>query len=307
MLIEGDVHHVGINVADIDSSLNFYCSELNLSEIRRWENGERQGKLDGLEGNSDVDISQTDAEACYLQVKDLFLEIVEYRYPEADQPLALKPSNVCGRSHLCFEVTGIGPLYRSLSEKYEFISRPVMSSSGGLMVKCFDPSGNLIEFYESEESLGSGEEGSVKSIHHLGINVPDIDVALEFYQETFGFDLVRRYEPQLSVDPFVSGLDPADAVTEIAFLDTGNFELELLEYPDSEFVHLNEFDIGRAHLGFIVDDVDQLYARYNDSIDFLSPPQTSPTGTTVIKCYDSYGYSIEFIDPGRWLEDLGPS
>ena len=58
-------------------------------------------------------------------------------------------------------------------------------------------------------------------IHHVAITVKDLDAALDFYRDALGLEVTERHEV------------PAEGV-EIAFLPTGEAELELLRPLDSE-------------------------------------------------------------------------
>ena len=89
------------------------------------------------------------------------------------------------------------------------------------------------------------------SIHHIGIAVRDLDVALAFYRDTLGLEVTERREV------------PEEGV-EIAFLPTGEGEIELLEPLDEESGvarFLEKRGEGLHHICLTVEDVEATMER----------------------------------------------
>lgn len=83
------------------------------------------------------------------------------------------------------------------------------------------------------------------SIHHVAIAVRDLDAALAFYRDTLGLEVTERSEV------------PEEGV-EIAFLPTGEGEIELLQPLDEESgvaCFLEKRGEGLHHICLAVEDV----------------------------------------------------
>lgn len=92
-------------------------------------------------------------------------------------------------------------------------------------------------------------------IHHIAIVVKDLDAALEFYRDALGVEVTGRREV------------PAEGV-EIAFLPTGESELELLRPLDPENSigrFIEKRGEGIHHICMQTDDIDAAVARIEES------------------------------------------
>lgn len=135
------------------------------------------------------------------------------------------------------------------------------------------------------------------SAHHQGVNVSDIDTALEFYRDTLGFDVEMRI-PMSDVQSDIVGIENIEG--ELAFVDTGEFKIELIAYsnPDNENVHdhASGVDVGVAHLCFEVADVNERYDDLTPGVEFVNSPQTVENGAQIAYVRDPDGNFIEFIE-----------
>ena len=89
------------------------------------------------------------------------------------------------------------------------------------------------------------------SIHHIAIAVRDLDAALVFYRDTLGLEVTERREV------------PEEGV-EIAFLPTGEGEIELLQPLDEESGvarFLEKRGEGLHHICLTVEDVEATMER----------------------------------------------
>ena len=138
--------------------------------------------------------------------------------------------------------------------------------------------------------------------HHVGITVSDLDTVTEFYQSVFDCEIIAEF----SVDgnAFATGVDIPNASAEFVHLDLGSVRLELVAYePDGDDrppADLN--DAGATHLGVDVDDVDEFYESLPASVETLSPPQTTATGTKICFLRDPDGTLIEVLNPNAGSE-----
>jgi len=89
------------------------------------------------------------------------------------------------------------------------------------------------------------------SIHHIAIAVRDLDAALDFYRDALGLEMTERRQV------------PEEGV-EIAFLPTGDGEIELLQPLDEDggvARFLEKRGEGLHHVCLAVDDVEAAMER----------------------------------------------
>lgn len=142
----------------------------------------------------------------------------------------------------------------------------------------------------------------ITGIHHVSFAVSDLDRALSFYQEGFGFTV--------SSDRVVEGPLPA-AVTRlpgarlrVVHLRGHGIGLELIQYyePIGRPAAPRPCDAGSAHLCFLVDDIN-LEMRRLEALGarLLSPAQTVDAGPNAGNRYvyllDHDGIPIELSQP----------
>ena len=132
--------------------------------------------------------------------------------------------------------------------------------------------------------------------HHVGITVRDLDRTVEFYRTVFDLDVVAEFD--VSGEAFETGVDIDTASARFAHLDAGSTRLEVVEYEPagdpSELPRLN--DQGATHLGLEVDDLDRFYADLPSTVETLSPPQTTETGTRILFVRDPEENLIEVLE-----------
>ncbi len=102
----------------------------------------------------------------------------------------------------------------------------------------------------------------LRGADHIGITVPDIEQAHEFFLDVLGCDFVYRLGPFLPNGTWMSEhLNVADSTTmrEIRFYRCGNgsnFEVFQYEADDALTVPPKNSDVGGHHIGLYVDDLD---------------------------------------------------
>lgn len=134
------------------------------------------------------------------------------------------------------------------------------------------------------------------SAHHVGITVSDLDRAVGFYEEVFGFPVLARFS--VSGESFATGVGVPGATGRFVHLDAGGSRLELVEYdPEGESVHADRAnEPGAKHLGLSVADVDAFYGSLPDDVQTLSEPQTTESGTRICFLRDPEGNLVEVLD-----------
>jgi catechol 2,3-dioxygenase-like lactoylglutathione lyase family enzyme len=139
-------HHTGIQVTDLDRSLEFYRDLLGLELVVRWNRDAPYiEKFSGYPG--------VDMHGAILQMpnSDSILEILEYRNVErrAIDPATANP----GTAHLAFRVDDCDAVYERLTSLgVESVSQPVTPTigpnKGGRTVLMLDPDGFRIELLQ---------------------------------------------------------------------------------------------------------------------------------------------------------------
>ena len=140
-------------------------------------------------------------------------------------------------------------------------------------------------------------------MNHTGFVVSDMEQSLAFYRDMLGLkvetDGVREGEDISRVVGY------PNAKLRAVYLGTGDMRhsIELIEYinpPGGKISPTERNDVGAAHLGIIVDDLEALYADLSSKgVEFVGPPVVRPDRTLYARkvCYR--------LDPdGNWLEFL---
>ncbi len=102
------VHHVGINVSDLDQSVGFYRDLLGVEPL--FVNDMRGG---GLARGAGVD--DPDLRFCLMKISNVVLELIEWRSPRSEPPQAGAP--FVGGFHIAFEVDDIEAVHKRLKER----------------------------------------------------------------------------------------------------------------------------------------------------------------------------------------------
>jgi len=143
----GEIHHLGLTVADIERSVRFYRDVLGLSLIRRrGTDADYIGQQTGYPGvRLEVASFQVAPESRQS------LEIVQY--VTCAGPASDPATNRAGNAHLCFQVDDLAAAYETLRERgVRFQSPPVAITSGpnrgGLVVYLHDPDGFTLELFQ---------------------------------------------------------------------------------------------------------------------------------------------------------------
>jgi catechol 2,3-dioxygenase-like lactoylglutathione lyase family enzyme len=140
--------------------------------------------------------------------------------------------------------------------------------------------------------------GDVPSLdpHHFGITVTDLDLAVEFYRDTFDLGTPERFS--VSGEAFADGVGVDGATGRFAHFVCDGARIELVEYdpegPDATGAAVNQ--PGAKHLGLAVDDVDAFYADLDPSVETLSEPRTTESGTRILFVRDPEGNLIEVLE-----------
>jgi len=153
---------------------------------------------------------------------------------------------------------------------------------------------------------GSMAVPGLRGVHHVGITVPDIEEATDFFVEVLGCQLVHSLAPMMADDDFMAiqlDVHPRAVLSAIRLLRCGsgsNLELFEFESPDQRTETIGNADIGSAHLAFQVEDMASAL-EYLDArgVEILGDPQFvtegPSTGVTWIYVRAPWGLQLELI------------
>lgn len=142
----------------------------------------------------------------------------------------------------------------------------------------------------------------ISGADHYSMTVQDLDRAVEFYSSNFDLELVHEAETE-SGDPTsqtftdLTGLDDVEHRSAYLEIEAG-VVLELFEYAnptgeDLETAQPN--DVGSSHFCFATDDIQDLYTRLEDDVEFLSEPVEFPSGVEAVFFRDPEGNLMEVL------------
>jgi methylmalonyl-CoA/ethylmalonyl-CoA epimerase len=148
-----------------------------------------------------------------------------------------------------------------------------------------------------ETPLGSLKQ-FVTAVDHVGIAVPDLDAAIEFYRATFGFELVHQeINEEQGVREAMMRL-PGDTGSDTA--------LQLLAplRPDSTIAKfIDQFGPGLQQLAYRVTDVDKAaLALRSKGLRVLYPEARHGTANSRVNFVhpkDAGGVLIELVEPAQ--------
>jgi glyoxylase I family protein len=146
------VFHVGITVADLERSVDFYTRGLGFEVVTRQTSNARYLELTGYPG---VEIA---AAFVRLPGDGLEVEIQEYRRVEAGPPRIPGTASV-GSSHICLAVEDLDTaLERAERSGGRRVTEPVEIDSGintgaeGVYLR--DPDGHTVELFQAARRVG---------------------------------------------------------------------------------------------------------------------------------------------------------
>lgn len=115
-------------------------------------------------------------------------------------------------------------------------------------------------------------------IHHVGICVPDVEKALDFYTRVLGF----RQEETIDL----GGVN-------YYFVGDGNISIEI---EQSRTPGNNPYDSGIGHIALAVDDLEAIAEKLNqEQITFLVPPSQFRPDRKIAFIEDPQGVRIQLI------------
>lgn len=147
-----------------------------------------------------------------------------------------------------------------------------------------------------------------RGLDHVGLNVPDLDEAIDFFASQFNARVKFRLGPVSDPDGGSMERLGADRMAqfELAMLEIGAGRLELLRWwvrPDHE-APFSGSDVGSSHVAIAVSDVSVALARLRDTegVRVIGEPVTFTSGATpgLTNAFvtSPWGSLIELVDWG---------
>ena len=147
----------------------------------------------------------------------------------------------------------------------------------------------------------------VQAVNHVCFTVSDLDRSIAFWTRLTGAGPESRVEYKEPQDAAVTGY-PGVHMSAAYFRFPGDLLLELFEYhvPESVAASSNEtYVVGNAHVGIVVDDLDEAYRHLQDTgatfrSDGPVPIETGEhAGARTMYVRDPDGITIEILELPR--------
>ncbi len=139
----------------------------------------------------------------------------------------------------------------------------------------------------------------IVGIHHVAISVPDLDKAVAFYRDAFGFDVVQRseWDRDMPLADRAVGLEETSA--RMAMLKAPNAYIELWQYrnPEPEDKRSRPCDLGYPHMALQVRDIEAEYRRLSDAgMEFVHDSPVDFGTSSAVYGKDPFGNIIEIYE-----------
>lgn len=137
----------------------------------------------------------------------------------------------------------------------------------------------------------------VDAVHHTSFRVVDLERAVAFFEDGFGFPATEIQHAGAPIAPGLTGV--ADATLRLAFVDARGHQLELIEYLTpvvADGGHARPSEVGAAHLALVVTDIDAAMGFVLERGGRLTGvPQALDDGTRSVYVRSIDGIPLEFI------------
>jgi catechol 2,3-dioxygenase-like lactoylglutathione lyase family enzyme len=147
----GRPHHIGLTVADLERSIDFYVTWLG------FEPPQRVGSVAGDWISQVTGFPDTSLRIAFLTNGSMLLELLEYVSPKGRQSMDATTADV-GSAHIAVEVADIEAHFTDMTAaSVEFMSPPQLITSGAWqgrkIVYLRDPDGAVVELIQTAESV----------------------------------------------------------------------------------------------------------------------------------------------------------
>lgn len=156
-------------------------------------------------------------------------------------------------------------------------------------------------------TAAAGPVPGMRGVDHIGLTVPDMDEAVDFFTEILGCQKAMSFGPfrddQGTFMQDLLDVDPRAVIRQITLLRCGfGSNIELFDYsaPDQKEVRPRNSDIGGHHIAIHVDDIEAAaaYLRAHGVRTLMGPmPVTEgpAAGQTILYFFAPWGLQMELI------------
>lgn len=153
----------------------------------------------------------------------------------------------------------------------------------------------------------AGSLPGMRGIDHIGMTVPDIAAATDFFTNVMGCKAAMSFGPfaddKGTFMKDVLEVDPKAVIEKITQVRCGNgSNIELFQYkaPDQKTVEMRNSDVGGHHIAFYVDDIAAAaaYLKENGVKTFQGPipiSQGPAAGQSILYFLAPWGTQMELI------------
>jgi len=137
----------------------------------------------------------------------------------------------------------------------------------------------------------------ITNIRHTGIVVNDLSLALQFYRDLLGLNVINKTKEDSSFIETVCGIKKAQLVT-VKLAISGDGIIELLSFQSTLNANKQINRVGFSHIAITVDNLKIKYEVLSKvGVHFISPPQVSSNKQAkVAVCQDDDGNFIELVE-----------
>lgn len=163
------------------------------------------------------------------------------------------------------------------------------------------------------------QQTGILGVDHIGINVPDMKQAINFFTEVLGFSAVTTLGP-IPLDEAwkkTNHMNPKTGPVTIKMIKAGTgANIELFEYQDNKGSQQQPGgdDIGASHMAFYTNDIHQSVAYLKSKgVQFLGEPFLMPSGDTAGETWvyflTPWGAKMELVSypNGKGYEQKNPA
>ena len=140
-----------------------------------------------------------------------------------------------------------------------------------------------------------------RSLHHTAISTPDLERAVSFYRDLFGFEVVMEMDWPRGYSGVDLIMGVKDTAAEAVMLRREDSMIEIFEFfsPEAKEQASDRpvCDHGITHLCFLVEGIQAEYERLCEAgMAFHCPPQDSGGGIAATYGRDPDGNVIELLE-----------
>jgi len=144
---------------------------------------------------------------------------------------------------------------------------------------------------------------------HPALVVPDLEKALVFYRDMFGFEVWAEENWEVPSPEYDNGVGLINSSASGYILKGHNCYLELWQYhtpkkqgPEPATLGAHEFGI--RHLAFEVDDVCAEFERLKELGGIVMNAPSLNVGQKAIYCRDPFGNIVELMETGKLFPSI---